>query len=127
MTARCNTGSGSLFLFACVGLILPPCASNKIPVSRLGSLPDFPLARSNAVSGEDGLHIVPKRLIDDGLMLAWIALALVDDFTTIDPVLQHQVERTAGERLAAIRAAIGGRPDLADNAGAIEVLLQFAD
>ena len=48
-------------------------------------------------------------------MLAWIAFALMDDFTTINPVLQHVVERTAGERLAAIGAAIGGDPDLADN------------
>src|SRR6266571_3895948 len=81
----------------------------------------------DAVLGEDGLHIVPKRLVDDGLMLAWIALVLVDDFTAIHAVLQHQVERTAGERLAAIPAAVGGGPDLADNASAIEVLLQFPD
>ena len=30
----------------------------------------------DAVLVEDGLHMGPKRLIDDGLMLAWIALAL---------------------------------------------------
>src|SRR6266481_4042329 len=86
-----------------------------------------PVAPLDAVLGQDGLHIVPKRFFDDGFMLAWIALALVDDFTPINPVLQHQVERTAGERLAAIPAAIGGRSDLTDNAGGIEVLLQFAD
>src|SRR5438067_3554717 len=34
----------------------------------------------DAVLGENGLHFVPKRLVDDGLMLAWIALALVDEF-----------------------------------------------
>ena len=60
-------------------------------------------------------------------MLARIALILVDDFTAIHPVLQHEIKRTAGERLAAIPTAIGGRPDLADNPGAIEVLLQFPD
>ena len=60
----------------------------------------LPVGSVDAVLGEDGLHIVPKRLIDDGLMLAWIALALVDDFTPINPVLQHQVECTAGQRLA---------------------------
>src|SRR5262245_12536623 len=81
----------------------------------------------NAVLRQDGLDIVPKRLVDDGLMLAWIALALVDDFTPINPVLQHQVERTAGDRLAAVLAAVGRRPDLADNAEGIEVLLQFPD
>src|ERR1700728_1385543 len=81
----------------------------------------------DAVAREYGLNIVPKRLIDHGRMLARVALALMDDFTTINPVLQHQVQRAAGEVLTAIGAAIGGRPDLADNAGAIEILLQFAD
>src|SRR5262245_17648818 len=79
----------------------------------------------DAVLGEDGLHIVPQRLVDDGFMLAWIALALVDDFTPINSVLQHQVERTAGDWLAAMPAAIRGRSDLADNASGIEILLQF--
>jgi hypothetical protein len=45
--------------------------------------------------------------------------------TYANPVLQHQVDRTAGEWLPAISAAIGGRPDLANDAGAIEVRLQF--
>ena len=81
----------------------------------------------DAVLGQDGLDLVPERLVDDGLMLARIALALVDDLATIDPVLQHQVERTASQRLAAIATAIGCRPDLADDAGGIKVLLQFPD
>src|SRR5271156_5027898 len=85
------------------------------------------LGSVDAVLGEYGLDVAPMRLIDDGLMLARIAFALMDDFPTINPVLQHQVERTAGEWLAAIWAAIGGRPDFADNAGAIEILLQSAD
>src|SRR5215831_9897195 len=59
----------------------------------------------DAVLGEDCLHIVPQCLVDDGFMLAWIALALVDDFTPINSVLQHQVERTAGDWLAAMPAA----------------------
>src|SRR5258705_9656678 len=80
-----------------------------------------PIGQFDAVLGENGLHIVPKRLVDDGLMLAWVALALVDDFTPINPVLQHQVERTADDRLAAVPAAVGGGADLADNAGGIEV------
>src|ERR1700727_2122864 len=81
----------------------------------------------NAVSGENGLNIIPKRLIDDGFMLAWIAFALMDDFTAINAILQHQVKRTAGQRLTAIRTAVGGRPDLADYAGTIEILFQFTD
>src|ERR1700675_3510189 len=85
----------------------------------------LPVGSIDAVLGQDGLHFVPKRFVDDGLVLAWVTLALVDDFTPINPVLQHQVERTTGERLAAILATVGGRSDLADNTGAIEVLLQF--
>jgi hypothetical protein len=81
----------------------------------------------NSVSGENGLNIIPKRLIDDGLMLAWIALALMDDFTTINSILQHQVKRTAGQRLPAVGAAIGGGPDFADNTGTVEIAFQFSD
>ena len=86
-----------------------------------------PIGSVDAILGQDGLHVVPKRLVDDGFMLARIALALVDDLAPIDPVLQHQVERTARQRLAAIAAAIGGCPDLADDAGGIKLLLQFPD
>ena len=43
----------------------------------------------DTVIGQDSLDFVPKRFVDDRLMLARIALALVDDLTTIDPVLQH--------------------------------------
>src|SRR5262249_45011341 len=79
----------------------------------------------DAILCEDGVHIVPNRLIEDGFMLAWIALAFVDVFTPINPILQHQVERTAAERLTAVATAICGGADLTDNAGGIEVLLQF--
>src|SRR6516165_8460778 len=97
------------------------------PGQQVWPMAGRPVGPLDAVLGEDGLHIVPKRFVDDGFMLAWIALALVDDFTPINPVLEHQVERTAGDRPAAIQAAIGGGADLADNAGAIEVLRQFPD
>src|SRR5436309_5600974 len=97
------------------------------PDQKAWLLAHLPVGSVDAILGEDGLHIVPEGLVDDGLMLAWIALVLVDDFTTIDPVLQHQVDGPAGERLSTIPAAIRSRPDLADNASAIEVLLQFPD
>src|SRR6476620_3938159 len=60
-------------------------------------------------------------------MLAWIALALVHNLATVNPVLQHEVERAAGDRPAAVPAAIGGSADLADNASSIEVFLQLPD
>jgi hypothetical protein len=35
----------------------------------------LPVGSVDAVLQEDGLHLVTECLIDDGLMLAWIALA----------------------------------------------------
>ena len=101
MTARCNTGSEP-FLVRMRRAHSAAVRVEQNPRQQAWLVAGLTVGSVNAVSGEDGLDIVPKRLIDDGLMLAWIALALVDDFTTINPVLQHQVERTAGERLAAI-------------------------
>src|SRR5439155_21523194 len=50
-----------------------------------------------------------------------MGLALVDDLASIDPVLQHQIERTAGEWLAASQATRCARPQLAvDAAGRAE-------
>ena len=36
----------------------------------------LPIGPVDAVLGEDGLHLVPQRLVDDGRMLAGIALPL---------------------------------------------------
>src|SRR5262245_19598649 len=84
-------------------------------------------ASVDAVLREDGLNAVPQRLVDNRLMLAWIALALVDNLATVNSVLQHQVQRAAGDRPAAVPSAVGGGAELADNAGGIEVFLQFPD
>ncbi len=50
----------------------------------------------DAVRGEHLLNHVPEALIDDRRVLSWVALALVNDLTPIDPVLQHQIQRPAG-------------------------------
>ena len=43
----------------------------------------------DAVLGENGLHFVPNRLIDDGLMLAWVAVCtenlILIDYVTESP------------------------------------------
>jgi hypothetical protein len=39
---------------------------------------------------------LPKLRIDDGLVLARVGCALVNDFAPIEPVLEHQVEGAAG-------------------------------
>src|SRR5580692_1601772 len=41
------------------------------------------------------LHDLPKLRIEDGLALAGVGFALVNDVASIDPVLQHQVETGA--------------------------------
>jgi hypothetical protein len=67
------------------------------------------------------LHDLPKLRIEDGLVLAGIGCALVNDFAPIDPVLQHQVECAAGEMLAASQPSTGSLTALADNALPVEI------
>jgi hypothetical protein len=51
-------------------------------------------------------------------VFAYVGLFLVNDLAPIDAVLQHQVERAAGEWLATRDAARGARPQFAlDAAG----------
>src|SRR4030088_3164291 len=57
-------------------------------------------------------------------MLAGIALVLVHDLATVDPVLQYQVERATGERLAAPASARGTGPAFAGDAVRFELRLQ---
>src|ERR1700733_6209107 len=126
VTGRCSTGSESFFC----PLRRAHSAAGRVEQNsgqQAWLFAGITVGSVNSVSGENGLNIIPKRLIDDGLMLAWIALDPMDDFPTVDPILQHQVKRTAGQRLTAIRTAVGGRPDLAGYAGTIEILFQFAD
>ena len=79
MSARCNTGNASLSCSRASG-IRPPGASNK-PVQRAWLMARLSVDAIDAVFEQGGLHLVPKGLFDDGLVLARIALVLVDDFT----------------------------------------------
>src|SRR3954453_8690894 len=54
-----------------------------------------------AVRCQGRLSFFEERLLDDRLMLARIGDAFVSDLAAIDPVLQHRVERSAAEALAA--------------------------
>src|ERR1700730_2030460 len=56
-----------------------------------------------------------------------MGLLLVDDLASIDPVLQHQIERAAREWLAAARATRCARPQLALDAAGVELVLQQPD
>src|ERR1700746_3607301 len=62
------------------------------------------------VAGQLCLNRIPQRLIDDRRVLTRMGLLLVDDLASIDPVLQHQIERAAREWLAALQATRGAPP-----------------
>ena len=84
---------------------MPPDSALKArePVARLPSF--SALVALGGVAGKLRLDRIPQRPIDDRRVLARIGLSVVNDLAAIDPVLQYQVERAAGEWLP-----ICGRP-----------------
>src|SRR3954453_12647631 len=79
------------------------------------------------IAGKLCLSRIPQRLIDDRRVLTRMGLLLVNDLAAIDPVLQHQIERAAGEWLAAAQATRCARPQPALDAAGVELLLQQPD
>ena len=73
------------------------------------------------------LHDLPKLRIEDGLVLAGVGCALVNDFAPIDPVLQHQIECAAGEMLAAGQPSAGSFTALAHDTQPVEFGLEQRD
>jgi hypothetical protein len=85
------------FLTAGLGVIRLPSLS-KQNAGEKARLPIFSaLVVLGGVAGKLGLDRTPQRLIEDRLMFARVGLPVMDDLAAIDAVLQHQVERTAGE------------------------------
>jgi len=60
-----------------------------------------PLPLSLAIAVEQRLRPVPRLLVEDGGVLAWIGRCPVPDKTEIVRVAQHGIERSAGEGVAA--------------------------
>src|SRR3954454_23514913 len=56
-----------------------------------------------------------------------MGLLLVDDLAAIDPVLQHQIERTAREWLSASQATRCAGPQPAVDAAGVQLVLQQPD
>src|SRR5437899_8310054 len=79
------------------------------------------------IAGKLCLNRIPQRLIDDRRVLTRMGLLLVDDLASIDPVLQHQIQRAADEWLAAAQATRCARPQPALNAAGVELGLQQPD
>jgi hypothetical protein len=66
------------------------------------------------------LDDLPKLRIEDGLVLARVGFALVNNAAPIEPVLQHQIEGAAGEMLAADQPSAGSFTAPAHNTQSIE-------
>src|ERR1700738_3136751 len=76
------------------------------------------------VAGQLCLNRIPPRLLDDRRALPRMGLLLVDDLASIDPVLQHQIERAAGEWFATSQATRCARPQPALDAAGVQLVLQ---
>src|SRR6202035_3272855 len=98
--------------FDCVARGHPIAVAIKQHADQEAGWASFPaiVALPGGVAGELGLDSIPERLIDDRLMFARIGFCVVNDLAAINAVLQHQVERTAGEWLPARDAARGAGP-----------------
>ena len=72
------------------------------------------------------LHSAPQLFVDDRCMFSREGNALVDDFASVDAVLQDQIERAARKPLAAIGAPIRRHAAFADHACGGEIIPQGA-
>src|ERR1700682_6777956 len=83
----------------------PIAVAIKQHASEEARLPSFSAVALGGVAGQLRLHGIPERLIDNRRALAKMGLSVVNDLASINSVLQHQVERAAGEWLATRDAA----------------------
>src|SRR6266851_8513915 len=102
-----------------------PSPSNSSPVRRLGFFthPDAGAAL-DCVLGKAGVHGVPQRGIHDRLVFAGKGLILVDGLPTVNPVLQHHVERASADRLATPAPPRSAGPAFAGDAVGFELRRQ---
>jgi hypothetical protein len=83
----------------CDGVIACPPGAKIRPRSSAGVCARHWFLRAT-VFGEDRLHLVPGRAIDDRLMLAGMARPLVHRIAEVDPVVQDLVDGGAVEKPA---------------------------
>jgi hypothetical protein len=76
------------------------------------------------VAAQLPLNRIPQRRIDDRRVFAGMGLALENDLAAIEAALQHQVERTARERLVADEAPRSACPRLAFDPSGFKLVLQ---
>jgi len=117
------THTGAAFLVggrACSSLLDGMARCHPVPVAikqhageEARLLSSSALVALGGVAGELGLDRIPERLIDDRLMFARMGLFVMNDLAPVNAVLQHQVERTAGEWLPTRDAPRGAGSQLA--------------
>ena len=93
-----------------------PLAIIQQPREQARAQPSLSRRAFDGVVGQLRLDLLPQGLIDDRLVFPGIVLILVHDLAAVDPVAQHRVQRTPGERLAAPAAACRADPGFAANA-----------
>ena len=64
----------------------------------------------DSVFSKNRLDLISEWLVDNCRMLSGIGIPFVRDLTAIDAVLEHEIEDTAGQFLAAIRGAVRQSP-----------------
>ena len=80
-----------------------PVGPKISPFSSAGVCARVRAERVTGVLGEDRVHPVPERLVDDRLVLAGIGRALVHRLPEVDPVVEQLVEVALVDELAALR------------------------
>src|ERR1700736_4793967 len=105
----------------------PVAVAIKQHASEEARLPSFSALALGGVAGKLRLDRIPERLIDNRLVFARMGLLVLDDLSTIDAVLQHQVERAAGKWLATRDLARGARPQPALDAQGLQLVSQPPD
>jgi len=78
------------------------------------------------VLGQHGLNLVPQGFVDNGRVLSWVRIVSVRDLSTIDPVLQHQIEGASGQLPTAIGCPVRQDAPLAPDPRVIKFYLESA-
>ena len=109
----------------CDGVIAWPPGAKIRPRSNAGVCARVPLARATVFSARMAWTLSQVAAIDDRLVLAGIARALVHRLAEVDAVVEDLVDRALVDRLARPMLAVLRRPGFRGVAGAPEFLRQL--
>ena len=78
----------------------PPIAAKHQPLEQERYLAADGIGPLAPVGLEDGLDLVPERLVDDGRVLALVPLLLVLDLAQVDAIVEHLVDQALVDALS---------------------------